>query len=826
MQKAMRLYLNDEKKEEFKLDPLLAQILSKRGINTEDAVQRFLYNGLDDLFDPLVMKDIKKAALRILKAISNKERIIVFGDYDVDGITSTALLYLYLKRKFNIVVDYYLPNRHKEGYGLNLPAVKSFVENNYNLLITVDCGITAVKEVSYGMDNGLDVIVTDHHQPGEDLPEAVSVVDPYQEDDSYPFKSLAGVGVAFKLCQSLEFLSSGQRFNKILENLMDIVSLGTVADIVPLLEENRIIVKKGLLLMEDSKNIGLRSLIDRVGLKDKSLTPGQISYIIAPPLNAAGRVEDPGLGIKLLITDDINEAGEIADRLVQLNSERQKIEGDILKEAINMVEEEIDLSREKAIVLYSTNWHHGVIGIVASKLVERYYRPTILIACDEGIGRGSCRSIKGLNIYQALSNSSDYLEEYGGHAMAAGITINQDDIVKFRTEFNDYLDSILDDEDLIPELNVDALLTGEEINKELYNKLKLLEPYGVANPRPRFLLNRVELDKLYQVGKNKQHLKFTLSNGVEGIGFGFGSILPDLKGKKVDLACQIDINMWQGKEKIQLNLEEFSIREKASHYPVSFESGNWEIVDKRNCLEVFDYLNNLLSEQRKVAVFLNNSQLCRKYIKRLADVDIFLAGSKKEVDNFKRHDSGSILFFNNLKNLENIRISDLVFISLPFSMGEMADIIKNYILKKRVIHLLYGQREYDINNKIIKNRLPVDKYLRKLYLYLRAFACQEIFIEDLNKAIVQNESISTNKILLGKGITILSEIGLLKKKNGKLTLLPISGEKLDLSDSISYNNNIDIIEKFRVFSNLAFNDNVFNLVYYLKEYIGGNSNES
>ena len=426
------------------LSPLLLQLLSNRGLTEEKSIKSFLYGGINDLEEPFLLKDMDRAVERIDRAVKNGERIIVYGDYDVDGITATALLYRYFKEVYNYQIDYYIPRRKEEGYGLNQAAVEEFIKKDYDLLLTVDCGISAHEEVKYSMSHGLDVIITDHHQAGQEIPPALAVIDPHRGDDEYPFKSLAGVGVAFKLCQALEYNKNQRYISDLLLNLLDLVALGTVADIVPLNGENRIIVREGLQVLERTGNIGLQKLIQITGLAGRQLNTGNLAFIIAPHLNAAGRMDSAGKCVELLITEDEVLAEVIALELRVANRERQELEEKILQEALEKVAAEINLEEEKAIVLAAEGWHPGVIGIVASRLVESYYRPVILIAIDEdGRGKASCRSIRNLNLYEALQRCSNYLETFGGHEMAAGLTIKVESIEGFRKEFNRFLDEKL-----------------------------------------------------------------------------------------------------------------------------------------------------------------------------------------------------------------------------------------------------------------------------------------------------------------------------------------------------------------------------------------------
>jgi len=801
------------KESKLEIDPFIRRILGKRGLTGEKEIQEFLYGGLDQLHDPFKLKGMETAVARIITGVRNKERIIVFGDYDVDGITSTTLLVKYFKDRLDTYVDYYLPDRQKEGYGLNLEAIKEFIKENYQLVITVDCGISAHQEIKYAREKGLDVIITDHHQAGDSLPDAVAVIDPHQQNDQYPFKYLAGVGVAFKLCQALEIRVNNQFLSSYLKQLLDIVTLGTVADIAPLLGENRIIVKEGLNLFKDSQNTGLKTLIKEVGLADKDITPGHIGYIIAPHLNAAGRVSNPEMGIKLLTTTNPEEALEITRILKETNNERREIEDGILAEAIEMVDNELNLQEEKAIILASPDWHHGVIGIVASRLVERYYRPVILLVLEDGIGRGSCRSISNLNVFKALKECSEYLEEFGGHEMAAGLTIKAEKLADFKSAFNRYLSEILTEEDFIPELEIDGVLSLNDIDLDLYKKLEVLEPYGVGNPRPRFILNNIQVANCYSVGKGNNHLKIKLETGLKGIGFGLGEQSSILAGERADLAFFIDLNEWNGKREVQLKLEDFNIRDKTEYHPVYYAKGDLIIADKRGCTNKEDYLALLLERNHKMAVYINDLIMVQRIKDKMGNA-VFQGQRKKEVEAFNKVSRGIIIFTNQLIT-EMTGVDDLVFLSLPFSIKEMAGIINPFLQAKPLIHFLFGQEELEINKRLIISRLPGEEYLRRLYFFLHTMPAEEFAIKELEKVIGQNNNLVFNPHIIEKSLSILEELNLIKRSRDRIRRLPTPQERLDLSHSISYNITINISKNFYKFVDLVYKDDLFIFIDHL-----------
>ncbi len=679
---------------------LIDKILYKRGIVEKEQRQKFLNPSLDDLYDPFLLKGMDQAVNRILKAVKNKEKIIIYGDYDVDGITATAILYRFFKNVFDLKVDYYLPDRIKEGYGLNKEAVTDIINKNYDLLITVDCGITAIEQVKLAQSENLDVIISDHHQPADQLPPALAVIDPHRKDSKYPFNKLSGAGLAFKLCQALEQKENIDEKQSFLEDLLDITTVGSVADIVPLKDENRIIVKKGLQLIKNSKTTGLAVLINKLGL-EKDITAGHIGYIIAPPLNAAGRIEDAETGLKLLITESTEEAEVLADKLIKTNKKRQLKEQKTFEEALEMIKE-IDLTKTRSIILASENWHPGVIGIVASRIVERYYRPVILIALNKGTGKASCRSIEGLNIYEALKKCSDYLVNFGGHSQAAGLTVLEDNIKKFKKEFNKVIDKILTDDDLIPTHSIDSILDLEMINRELYDYINKLEPFGVGNPAPVFLLNNVKVKKIYPVGKKKKHLKIKLDKGIDGIGFNMGSLADIINQEaRVDITFKLSINEWQGRISIQIQLYDIKPRKNNGYYPVCFKYKDIIICDKRGCQDHSLYLKKINKSHKKIVVFENNK---RKREKLLSNINN--SYSEENIKKFKEKKQ-SILIYSGNKIPVIPEIDELIFMSLPFSLLQMVAIINSFKFSQFKFHFVFGKKEYQVNKKLIKKKLDL-----------------------------------------------------------------------------------------------------------------------
>ena len=536
----------------YQISELLAKILLNRNIDTDDKIEKFLYPKLEDLNSPYLFKDMEKAVNRIEKALSGKEKITIYGDYDVDGITSITVLKSFLD-EIDANVDYYLPNRLSEGYGLNNLALDKIKENGTQLLITVDCGISAYNEVAYAKSLGMDVIVTDHHECPEILPVAIAVIDAKRNDDTYPFNSLAGVGVSFKLVQAVceKLKLPAETYLKYL----DIVCLGTVADIVPLIEENRVIVKYGLETMKKTKNVGLKALIETSGYK--SIDSSAISFGLAPRMNACGRMGQAEIALKMLLTNDENEAKQIAEKLQVMNRERQEIERIIMQDAVEIIQKN-HLENENVIVVGNENWHHGVIGIVASKITEAYYKPSILICFEGEDGKGSGRSIDGFDLHEALSACGEYLLKYGGHEMAIGLTLKKDQFENFRKKIIEFSKDKLPD-DLMPIIKYDAEITTKDVSKNTIESLKLLEPYGEANNLPIFMYKNVKVDSIRTLSNDK-HLKLNIKDGnyiFGAIAFNMGDKKDSIHmGDKVDILSYLELNTYNGIESVQLNVKD------------------------------------------------------------------------------------------------------------------------------------------------------------------------------------------------------------------------------------------------------------------------------
>lgn len=539
------------------ISAILAQVLINRNIKSVQEARTFLDCDPGSLHEPFLLKDMKKAVVRIKKAIAGKEKIMIWGDYDIDGITSVALLISVLK-EMGVDPLHYIPNRLQEGYGLNKNGIEQAKKKGVSLLITVDCGISARKEIDYLNSLKIDTIVTDHHQPKEEsLPAAWAIINPLQKGCHYPYKYLSGVGIAAKLASAL--IDSQ---DDILSRYLDLITLGTIGDIVPLIGENRILVKHGLTVFSKTKNLGLRALIEVSGLANKEISARHIGYILGPRINASGRLGSPEDSLKLLLAKTEEKAFDLAKKLNQGNRLRQKIESQTLQEAIAQVESRINFKEHNIIVLGAPNWHQGVIGIVASRLVERYFRPTIMMSLKDGFGHGSGRSVGQFHLLQALNRCKDLLEEYGGHRRACGVKLKKEKLPQFAETINRVAKEMILPADLIPVLDVDMELSLSDISTGLIAELETLLPFGADNPQPVFCSSDLKVKSKSSIVSNS-HIKFWVTDGMltcEAIGYNKAGVFPLFEGgETIDLAYTPSINNWQGNFSIQLKIEDLKV---------------------------------------------------------------------------------------------------------------------------------------------------------------------------------------------------------------------------------------------------------------------------
>ena len=535
----------------------VARILINRGIDTPEQVDRFFNPNTSHLYDPFLMLDMDKAVDRIVKALGHRERIAIYGDYDVDGITSASMLYLILKDLGGDVIPY-IPDRQNEGYGISELGILELQKAGASLIISVDCGITSIKEAKAATALGIDLIISDHHEPGDAIPEAWAVCDPKREGCGYPFKELSGVGVAYKIAQGI--IQKLNLESEYTEKYMDLVALGSAADIVPLVDENRVFVKLGLEKINNLPEVGLAALIETACIKAGKIEVGDIVFGIAPRINAVGRLGSALRAVKLLTTRDRASSRQIAQVLEDENRRRKDIDNATLEEAVKEIEMTINPLEARSLVLARDGWHPGVIGIVASRLIERYYRPTVMITIENGQGKGSARAIAKFDIYQALKACADLLLQFGGHKYAAGLTIAAENIPEFKRRFEAVCREIIPEEDLVPKIKIESEISLDEITPEVVASLKRFAPFGPKNNRPNFFSRGLEvLDVPRIVGSN--HLKFRAGQGgvaFEAIGFNLGHAIDRVAngGRPIEMVYAVEENEYNGRKTVQLRIKD------------------------------------------------------------------------------------------------------------------------------------------------------------------------------------------------------------------------------------------------------------------------------
>ncbi|WP_130806774.1 single-stranded-DNA-specific exonuclease RecJ [Senegalia massiliensis] len=742
--------------QEMDISFLTSKILFNRGLKNKDEIIKFLNPKYNDFYDPFLLNDMKKATERILSAIEKDESIWIFGDYDVDGVTSTSLLVNFFS-SVGIDVRYYIPNRHTEGYGLNKSAIEYIKEQKGDLIITVDCGITSIEEANFADSIGIDMIITDHHTPSENLPEAIAVINPNRRDSNYPFKKLAGVGVAFKLVQaiSMEFRI------EVDISLLPIVAIGTVADIVDLMDENRLIVKKGLELIKESSNIGIQSLIEVTGLRDKDITSGHIGFIIGPRINAAGRMDSANIGVELFTTNDPDLALDIAKRLDEENKKRQLVERDILEQAEKIIVDN-NMENDNVIVLSSKGWHAGVIGIVSSRITEKYHRPSVLISIDdEGIGKASARSIEPLNIYNALKQCDDLFLGFGGHSQAAGLSIQSENINTFRNNINEIVGNMLDDEDFVKEITVDAIIEAEDISINTVKELETLAPFGMGNSSPVFLFEDAIARDIRAVGKDKTHLKLSLlykDIDIDSIGFNFGYLISDIENTDIlNIIGTLDINEYMNKKKVQIMIRDIIFKSKnieqikktyfkKMHLNISkglekYPSG----IISKNDIDKFNYLYKKIIKSEKLKVYVNDIEHLNFIMTKI---------DKSGRDIFKKID----LVINPTDN-------DIIYDEKPAILYDLP-IDKSIYDKIKDIHpdieILCSIKDLEKNKSKIKKWTPNIEELR--FIYKTFISKDEIFKFQIYKYIASLSKYNLSKIKIELALIIFNQTGLLQYK--------------------------------------------------------------
>lgn len=544
---------------EMAVPAAIASLMVQRGITRKKQAEDFFNPSLKTLHDPFLMKDMNRAVDRISTAIARNEKILVYGDYDVDGTTSVAMMYAFLRER-HTSLDYYIPDRYHEGYGLSLKGVDYAAETNCRLIVALDCGIKAVEKVKYARSKGIDIIICDHHLPGDEIPDATAVLDPKQPGCNYPYKELSGCGVGFKLVQAYCQLQKIP-FEKIIPYL-DLVAVSIASDIVPMTGENRILAYFGLKQLNEAPRLGFQKIIEKAKIR-MPLAVEDVVFRIGPRINAAGRMESGSKAVELLVSQDSDLAVAICDDIDHSNDDRRKKDNEITSEARRMVSEDNRMHNSRTTVLFHQGWHKGVIGIVASRLIETYYRPTVILTeSKDGFATGSARSVPGYDLYQAIESCSDLLESFGGHMFAAGLTLKQENLQSFRERFEKFVSDTIREEHLVPSVNIDAEIPIEDVGIEMYRYLERFQPFGPENMAPVFVSRRVKTMACQPVGNNGTHLKLSFARQnaepVGAIAFGQSDMIDIFResGGVVDIAYSVELNVFRGKSSVQLNIKD------------------------------------------------------------------------------------------------------------------------------------------------------------------------------------------------------------------------------------------------------------------------------
>ncbi|HWJ02636.1 MAG TPA: single-stranded-DNA-specific exonuclease RecJ [Verrucomicrobiae bacterium] len=774
------------------ISPSLARILYNRGLARSEEVEKFLNPDLADLYDPFLLKGMAEAIKAILQAKAGGEKVLVYGDYDVDGVTATSLL-LDTFTLLGIEAGFHIPDRIEEGYGLNKDALAKAAAQGYGLVVTVDCGISAVDEAVYARELGISLIITDHHEPPEILPAATAIINPKQRGCAYPFKELAGVGVAFKLAQAL-FQRLGSKHNPEY-GLLDLVTLGSIADMVPLQGENRILVKHGLPTLVSERRVGLQALLEVAGLTGKRIGTGQVAFALAPRINATGRIGDAAVAVQLLRTQDPVGAREMAVYLDSENRARQELESSILAEALAMLED-FNPERDKVIVLARENWHPGVIGIVASRLVERFYRPVILLALEGDEGKGSGRSIAGFNLYGALLQCSDLLIKFGGHKQAAGLAIKAGNIADFRQAMNN-LAMAAPAEIFVPKLHVDCEIEIDGVTARLVEDIAKLEPYGLGNPGPVLVCRELKVVEAREVGKEKNHLKLKVKGKnlvLDGIGFSMAGSLPGIDiMHPVDLVFTPEFNEFNGRVSVQMQIKDLRNQaadiEKAERltdpmYPLDAAR---EAVRKDGGICVVAYpLLSIATRMAAVAQVIAGPDLAVQV--RTGQDAVSSQGIVFTAFEFLAQD---------LAKLSSTRTKvGLIIIDSGENLREQVTKIAQ--LNIPVVHTATSK-------EIVCTGIPNRDRLIRLYQTLKKLAQADGRLEDELHATL-TQSLQESMTCVVNGLEIFEEMQILKRKNHgikRILYFQAPTEKLNLLESKLYVENQKLLEEFNIMDGIG-----------------------
>ncbi|HZG60647.1 MAG TPA: single-stranded-DNA-specific exonuclease RecJ [Anoxybacillus sp.] len=724
--------------EALNIAPLVAALLVNRGVDTIEAAEAFLYVEKQSFHDPFLLDGMDRAVDRIHQAIAAQEKILVFGDYDADGVSSTTVMVSAL-RELGACVDFYIPNRFTEGYGPNENAFRWAKESGFSLIITVDTGIAALNEAKLAKQLGMDLIITDHHEPGPTLPEAYAIIHPKKPGSTYPFKELAGVGVAFKVAHAL--------LGKVPHHLLDVAVIGTIADLVPLLGENRLLASLGLRALQTTKRVGLKALIKQCGVSMDQLNEDTVGFMIGPRINAAGRLGTADPAVHLLMTEDEEEAEILAEEIDALNKERQQLVNEMAEEAIKIVESHYPPKDNAVLVVAKEGWNSGIVGIVASKLVEVFYRPTIVLSIDKekGLAKGSARSIPGFDLFANLSTCRDILPHFGGHPMAAGMTLSIEHIDELRTRLNSLANELLTEEDFTPITQVDIKCSLADISLKTVEQLQMLAPFGIENPKPKVLIEDVSIQMFRRVGADQSHLKAVFEQDgatIDSIGFGYGYLQEEIApNSKVSIVGELSINEWNNFRKPQLFIHDVSVKE-------------WQLFDIRGMRDIYSFLLSLPKEKRMLIAFQQETMEA-----------LPLHELKQEV-----------CYIDSLENAKKVELKNkyVVLLDLPPS-SEMIKVLLTPSLPERIYALFYQRENHFFST------MPTRDHFKWLYLFLMKRSPFDLarYGDDLAR------SRGWTKETIHFMVKVFLELGFVTMENGIVTLTN-NPNKRDLTESPTY----------------------------------------
>lgn len=734
-------------KNELSISPLLSSLLVNRGITTPQQAQLFLGMERTMLHDPYLLKGMKEAVPRIERAVSEGEHILIYGDYDADGVSSTTLM-IYLMRYMNASYDIYIPHRSNEGYGLHNHALDWAHQQGVSLIITVDTGISAVSQIQYANELGMDVIVTDHHEPPEELPNAYALINPKQLDCPYPFKGLAGVGVAYKLAQAL--------LGEPPQEWTEIVAIGTIADLMPLVDENRILVQQGIQSMRNSMFPGVRELLEVSGVAREKVTSIHIAFGMAPRINASGRLDHAGRAVALLTSTDMEEAQRIAHELDELNKERQQVVHNIVEEATAMLEKRIQNDKlPSVIVIAGEGWNVGVVGIVASKLLERYYRPVIILGIDPetGMCKGSARSIPGVDIYEALTSCKDVMDHYGGHPAAAGMSLHRDQLQAFEQGLIQFADAVLTPEMLTAVTQAEGEWALSDLSLSVIEEMEKLAPFGMNNAVPKIIIRNLEIVDVQQMGREKNHLKLVLQQGrdkIEAVAFGQGMMAELITtGSRIDVIGELTINEWNGSRKLQMMLHDWSIPEP-------------QVFDCRGCSDPVKELNRhmKLLETRLSA----NEQQCIAILKK--DAEKTFGSDFNHLNDLPHwvYDKKAGIIASNAYAAQSGKsdITTLYVLDVPEHAFQLEDLFTSFSSLNNIV-LLHAKKQQE---RIL---FPDREQFKRLYVTLTRMGDRPLKETDAIARLSQQFSISSR--MLKMMMDVFEELSFIGRQEGHITVV-------------------------------------------------------